>query len=264
MKVEDVLKLNINLKPEQLRQLSEDINKTLSLPKNIGSIINETAGDLLLAKTLNEDAEKKQMAAKNILQVAERVETALAEAQSIQKNVDDGILTTTQNILDANNSITNVKTETGVTQENVQKVLDDINVIETKLKTLQTGFLKNVRDANEVKSEASTLIQEVEDTEKKASQLLASYREASNKLDTRAQIAKTTKYNSQNLLEKASQLSANTTLKLRELGDAEQIIINQEESISKLAKDVDELYIMMSTNLDKISSQSDHYRTCNN
>jgi len=89
------------------------------------------------------------------------------------------------------------------------------------LKTLQTGFLKNVRDANEVKSEASTLIQEVEDTEKKASQLLASYREASNKLDTRAQIAKTTKYNSQNLLEKASQLSANTTLKLRELGGKE-------------------------------------------
>jgi len=89
------------------------------------------------------------------------------------------------------------------------------------LKTLQTGFLKNVRDANEVKSEASTLIQEVEDTEKKASQLLASYYEASNKLDNRAQIAKTTKNNSQSLLEKASQLSANTTLKLRELGGKE-------------------------------------------
>lgn len=120
-----------------------------------------------------------------------------------------------------------VKTETGVTQENVQKVLDDINVIESKLKTLQTGFLKNVRDANEVKSEASTLIQEVEDTEKKASQLLASYYEASNKLENRAQIAKSTKNNSQNLLEKASQLSANTTLKLRELGGKEiKLLIN--------------------------------------
>lgn len=264
MKVDEVLKLNINLKPEQLRQLSEDINKTLSLPKNIDTIINETAGDLLLAKTLNEDAEKKQEAAKNILQVAERVETALADAQSIQKNVDDGILITNQNIMDANSSITNVKTEMAVTQENVQEVLDDINVIESKLKTLQTGFLKNVRDANEVKSEASTLMQEVDDTEKKATQLLASYYEASNKLDNRAQIAKTTKNNSQNLLEKASQLSANTTLKLRELGDAEQIIINQEESISKLVKTVDELYITMSENLDKISSQSDLYRTCNN
>lgn len=55
-----VLKLNINLQPEQLRQLSEDINQTLSLPKNIDKIIEDTAGDLKLAKTLNEDAEKKQ------------------------------------------------------------------------------------------------------------------------------------------------------------------------------------------------------------
>lgn len=55
-----VLKLNINLQPEQLRQLSEDINQTLSLPKNIDKIIEDTAGDLKLAKMLNEDAEKKQ------------------------------------------------------------------------------------------------------------------------------------------------------------------------------------------------------------
>lgn len=46
--------------------------------------------------------------------------------------------------------------------------------------------------------------------------------------------------------------------------DAEQIIISQEESIAKLSKDVDELYSMMSDNLNKISSQADHYRTCNN
>lgn len=54
------MKLNINLKPEQLRQLSEDINQTLSQPMNIDNIIKDTAGDLALAKTLNEDAEKKQ------------------------------------------------------------------------------------------------------------------------------------------------------------------------------------------------------------
>lgn len=55
-----ILKLNINLQPEQLQQLSEDINKTLSQPKNIDTIINDTAGNLTLAKMLNEDAEKKQ------------------------------------------------------------------------------------------------------------------------------------------------------------------------------------------------------------
>lgn len=48
------------------------------------------------------------MAAKDILHVAERVEQSLAEAKTIQKNVDDGILTTNQNIVDATNSLTKV------------------------------------------------------------------------------------------------------------------------------------------------------------
>lgn len=55
-----VMKLNINLKPEQLRQLSEDINRTLSQPMNIDDIIKDTHEDLLEAKMLNEEAEKKQ------------------------------------------------------------------------------------------------------------------------------------------------------------------------------------------------------------
>lgn len=49
-----------NLKPEQLRQLSEDINQTLSQPMDIEKIISDTAGDLAVAKQLNEDAENKQ------------------------------------------------------------------------------------------------------------------------------------------------------------------------------------------------------------
>lgn len=49
------------------------------------------------------------MAAKNILQVAERVEKALSETQNIQKSVNDGIFATSQNIVDANNSLTKVR-----------------------------------------------------------------------------------------------------------------------------------------------------------
>lgn len=98
------------------------------------------------------------------------------------------------------------------------KVIDDISSIERKLKTLQTGFLKNVRDANEVKSEAKTLIDEVQETEKKASQLLIDYNNANDTLENRVKNSKTTLSNSQYLLEKASQLSANTSLKLKELG----------------------------------------------
>lgn len=69
-----------------------------------------------------------------------------------------------------------------------------------------------------MKSEAKTLIEEVQDTEMKASQLLANYNNANNTLENRVKNSKNTLSNSQYLLEKASQLSANTTLKLKELG----------------------------------------------
>lgn len=97
-------------------------------------------------------------------------------------------------------------------------MLDKVSVIDGKLKSLQTGFLKNVRDANEVKSEAKTLIQEEEETKNKASQLLAAYKKANDTLENRVKNSKKTRSNSIYLLEKASQLSANTTLKLKELG----------------------------------------------
>lgn len=49
-----------------------------------------------------------RIAAKSILEVAERVEKALDEAQVIQKDVGDDILTTNQFIVDATNSLTKV------------------------------------------------------------------------------------------------------------------------------------------------------------
>lgn len=82
---------------------------------------------------------------------------------------------------------------------------------------LQTGFLKNVRDANEVKSEAKTLLQEVIETDKKATVLKDNYDKVDATLGNRVKNSQTTRTISQNLLEKASQLSANTSSKLKEL-----------------------------------------------
>ncbi|XP_050439565.1 laminin subunit beta-1-like [Adelges cooleyi] len=263
-KVDEILRINIQLKPEQLSQLSDDINKTLSTPKNIDKIIADTKGDLHLAKALNEDAESKQMDAKNILQVAERVEKALAETQEIQKNVEDGIVVTNKNIMDATESLNNIKSDSANAQVNVQKAMDDIVSIEGKLKTLQTGFLKNSLDATNVRSEAKNLTIEVDETEKKADQLLADYKNANNTLENRVKNSKTTRNNSQYLLERASQLSANTTLKLKELGDAEKMFEEQEKLILILINNTTDLNARMSENLNEINSRSDYYRTCNN
>lgn len=58
------------------------------------------------------------MAAKSILQVAERVEKALAEAEVIQKDVDNGITTTNQNIVDATDILNKVSTALFILSKN--------------------------------------------------------------------------------------------------------------------------------------------------
>lgn len=69
-----------------------------------------------------------------------------------------------------------------------------------------------------MKSEAKIVVQEVEDTQKKSLQLLMAYNQANETLENRVKNSKTTRSSSQYLLEKASQLSTNTILKLKELG----------------------------------------------
>lgn len=122
--------------------------------------------------------------------------------------------------------------ETNVAKDSLQTATDLIDSIEAKLKTLQTGFLKNVRDANEVKSEAKTLVQEVEDTKNKASKLVDDYNNATSTLKKRESDLNTTNKDSRTLFERASQLLANTTSKLKELEGKPFVMIAKQQVVN--------------------------------
>lgn len=85
------------------------------------------------------------------------------------------------------------------------------------MKKLQTGFLKNEKDAHEVSDEASSVYAEVKTAENQVQNLQVQYREAVNALNQRSQDSGLAHARAQKLLEKASQLSVNTTAKLKEL-----------------------------------------------
>lgn len=85
------------------------------------------------------------------------------------------------------------------------------------MKQLQTGFLKNEKDAREVSDEAGSVYTEVKTAENQAQNLQIQYREAVNALNQRSQDSGLAHTRAQKLLEKASQLSVNTTAKLKEL-----------------------------------------------
>lgn len=95
--------------------------------------------------------------------------------------------------------------------------MTDVNQLQERVKALQTGFLKNEKDAQEVKNEASSMTDEVKQAQKRAQEMQTEYNRAVNTLGERARNSELAQVRAQILLEKASQLSLNTTDKLKQL-----------------------------------------------
>lgn len=49
--------------------------------------------------------------------------------------------------------------------------MTEVNQLQERVKSLQTGFLKNQKDAQEVKAEAETMTEEVKRAEKRAKEM---------------------------------------------------------------------------------------------
>lgn len=89
--------------------------------------------------------------------------------------------------------------------------------LENRFKKLQTDYLKNSADAQAVESELKGVTEDVEQTQKKTSDLITNYQNTVADLDKKATNSSEAFENSQILLQKASQLYANATEKVKEL-----------------------------------------------
>lgn len=58
---EDILKMEISLTPEEIRELSQEIQENLAKLQNIDSILAETRGNLTAAQSLKDAAEMAKL-----------------------------------------------------------------------------------------------------------------------------------------------------------------------------------------------------------
>lgn len=116
-----------------------------------------------------------------------------------------------------NEIIFQITSETEEAQQKANETVTDVNQLQERVKALQTGFLKNEKDAQEVKNEASSMSEEVKQAQKRAQEMQTEYNRAVSTLEERARNSELAQVRAQSLLEKASQLSLNTTDKLKQL-----------------------------------------------
>lgn len=89
----DVLSKGISLRPEQITDLAQKINYTISSLTNIDAVLSETADDLMSAKKLEERADAAKADAQGILTVAQHVLDLLTKAQTAQDHAEEAIST---------------------------------------------------------------------------------------------------------------------------------------------------------------------------
>lgn len=89
----EVMGKSISLRPEQITDLAQKINDTISSLTNIDAILEATSGDLASAKALKIRADAAKANAKDILRVTEQVLASLSAAQEAQDRAHQAIQT---------------------------------------------------------------------------------------------------------------------------------------------------------------------------
>lgn len=110
-----------------------------------------------------------------------------------------------------------IVSETAEAQQKANETVTEVKVLQGHVQDLQKNFLKNEKDAREVGDEVISIGVEVQKTQNQSKELQDTYRHATDKLNQRSQDSGLSRTRAQKLLEKANQLSVNTTAKLKEL-----------------------------------------------
>jgi len=255
---------NIELQPEQITELAHNINSTISSLTDINTILADTAEDLEVAQQLKAQADMAKAGAENILTKAQEFLDTLGQAESTQELIKVAINNTNNNITQAKLDLTQITSETGEAKQKANETVAEVNGLQERVKALQTGFLKNEKDAQEVRAEAESMTSEVKKAEDRAREMQSAYNQAVDKLEARARDSVLAQARAHNLLEKASQLSLNTTDKLKQLKDAEVLYRDQEKELVGLADTIKEFNERMSDALLHINNMSSKYRNCLN
>ncbi|XP_054279344.1 laminin subunit beta-1 [Macrosteles quadrilineatus] len=255
---------NIQLQPEQITELARNINATVASITDINKILADTAGDLTTAQRLKAQADSAKADAENVESTAQEFLDTLKEAETTQQEIQLAIDKADEDIAQAKIDLTQITSETAEAQQKANETVTEVNQLQERVKSLQTGFLKNQKDAQEVKAEAETMTEEVKRAEKRAKEMQDEYSRAVNSLQDRTEDSGLAQAKAQKLLEKASQLSLNTTDKLKQLKDAEKLYREQENDLTSLTDAIKGLNSRMGEYLMDINKKSTYYRICMN
>ncbi|KAG1659411.1 Laminin subunit beta-1 [Nymphon striatum] len=259
-----VLALSISLRPEQIMDLAQQINKTIDSLTDIDTILDATATDLEVARKLKDRADKSKDNADLILDTAQRVLTALTEAEAAQGKAQAAIDDANKDIDAAELDLAQIASETAAAQQVANKSVNDIDGLKDRLEELKKKFTENDRDVKIASKESVLADKLAQKSQQDATSLEDKYDEASQALEDKAKSSGDAKKRADELRERANKLAQNAQGKLSDLQTLEGEYDVQERKLMDLSDELAELNRRMDEYIPYIEQKATYYRECQN
>ncbi|XP_043253196.1 laminin subunit beta-1 [Colletes gigas] len=259
----EVLTKNIQLKPDEIKDLASRIKSIVGSLTDSEKILADTRDDLILATNLQEEANEAKKDAIEKQTLANKVVVLLNEAEKAQGLAQAAINQAERDVKRSEKDLEEISEVTKGAQMQANSTTQTVDGLETRLRQLQTQSVKNNYTLTQViGDQARNVGEEAEAVDVKTRKLGEDYKRVDESLDLRVNKSKGNILRAKEFLQRASKLTADTSTKLKDLDGMESVYRDNEKMLSDLMIEVDTLTDEMEKHLKEIEQKAQQYRQC--
>lgn len=258
-----VLAKNIQLKPDEITQLADRIKSIVGSLTDSEKILADTRGDLRLAEELKDRANKVKEDAIEEQTLANKVVVLLSDAQKAQNLAQSAIDQAERDVKRSEKDLEEIAEVTRGAQMQANSTTETVDALDVRLKQLQSQSLRNKFVLEqEIDVQARKVADEAQNVDSKTKKLAEEYRRVDESLDLRVNKSKGNIQKAKKLLQRASELTADTSTKFKDLDGMESVYKDNEKMLFDLMTEVDSLTVEMEKHLGEIAQKAQQYRQC--
>lgn len=259
----EVLAKNIQLKPDEIKELADHIKSIVGSLTDSDKILADTKDDLYLAEQLKNRAIKMKEDAIEKQVLANVVVVLLNDAKKAQTRAQEAIDQADRDISRSEKDLEEIAEVTRGAQMQANSTTQTVDSLDARLKQLQTQSVRNDFVLNqEISVEARKIAEEAQNVDIKTKELAMEYKNADELLDSRMNKSNGNILRAKKLLQKASELTADTSTKSKDLDGMESVYRDNERMLSDLMDQVDSLTGEMEKHLAEIEQKAQRYKQC--
>lgn len=258
----EVLGKDIRLQPEEITEMADKIKSMVGSLTDSEKILADTKDDLERARILQKNATDAKNLAVEKETIANEIILALNDTWTAQRMAQSAIDKAKNDVSQSQDDLQYIADITMTAQIQANSTTQSVDNLEARLKQLQQQSAKQGFVLTEIGAQARKVAEEAQLIDGKTKKLSEEYKKADESLNQRVHKSKDDIQRAKRLLQRASELTADTSTKFKDLDGMEGVYKENERVLADLMNDVDVLTTEMEKHLTEIERKSQLYRQC--